>query len=33
MTLEMPNGGGGGLVVIDSNKLKNREEWKEIITW
>ncbi len=24
---------GGGLTVIDSNKLKNREEWKDIITW
>jgi len=33
MTLELPSGGGGGLVVIDSEKLKNREEWKAIITW
>ncbi len=22
-----------GMAVIDSNKLKNREEWKDIITW
>ena len=25
--------GYGGLEIIDSEKLKNREEWKEVITW
>lgn len=26
-------GGGAALTVIDCNQLKNRDAWKEIITW
>jgi hypothetical protein len=31
--MKVSAGVGGGVCVIDSEKLKNREEWKSIITW
>jgi len=28
-----PGVGGAGITIVESEKLKNRDEWKAIITW